>query len=830
MTIPREKLVVVTGVSGSGKSSLAFDTIYAEGQRRYIESLSAYARQFLPRLPKPDVDAIDGLAPSICVRQQAPNRNPRSTVGTVTEVLDYLRLLYARVGQPHSPATGKPLRAHSAEQMVEAVLAWSEGTRITVLAPVVRAQKGKLAKERAELQKQGFVRIRVDGRVLELAEDPKLQERKAHDLDVVVDRIVIKPGVRERLADSVELALRRSGGRLLVAIEGGEEHSFTERYECPESGYVTPALEPALFSFNSAQGACPACGGLGVEGGPESSANDETDGEDGAERAVPWTERPPCASCGGTRLRPEALLVRLAGLDIATFSREPVHRALPFLDALELGAREAEIAKPVLRELRSRLGFLVDVGLDYISLDRPTATLSGGEAQRVQLATQIGANLAGVLYVLDEPSIGLHARDTERLLGTLRALRDRDNTVLVVEHDAAVIDAADHVIDLGPGAGVHGGTIVAEGDGAALRSSGASVTGAFLSHRRRIERTHRAVTLGSPIRVRGARRNNLKDVDVDIPTAGLVVVTGVSGGGKSSLIMDTVLRAAEAHVRGETVDVLAKVTGFGALERVVCVDAAPIGRSARSCPATYAGFFGSIRELFASVPDARARGYTASRFSFNVKGGRCEGCQGAGVVRVAMHFLPDAEVLCEQCNGLRYNRETLEVRYRGLNIAEVLAMTVDDAEVFYRAVPDVHNALATLRAVGLGYLTLGQSATTLSGGEAQRMKLSLELSRRTSTPTLYVLDEPTTGLHFADVDVLLGVLGRLVEQGHSVVVIEHHLDVVAAADHLIELGPEGGEAGGTVVATGVPAEVAALTSGSPTAPYLRAVLEAGAAH
>jgi excinuclease ABC subunit A len=835
---PREKLIVITGPSGSGKSSLAFDVIYAEGQRRFIESLSAYARQFLPRLPKPDVDAIEGLSPTMCVRQERPNHNPRSTVGTVTEVLDFLRLLYARVGTPHSPTTGKRLERHTTDQMVRHLLALGEGARVTLLAPLGSLPTAKVAAKLAELSKGGFVRARVAGALVELESPPRLVGKGAKAVDVVIDRIVVRADRRERIADSIELAVRTSGGRLTVLPEGGAEFVLTDKFECPDSGFTLPPLEPQLFSFNSPQGACPACGGLGVQRDGEDGAGDgkeskgkgkgreSADDGDGAELAHRFLDAAPCPACNGARLRPEALLVKVGGFDITHVAALPVSELLTFVKATALELHANEVARPVLAELASRVGCLVDVGLDYLSLDRPTSTLSGGEAQRVQLATQIGANLSGVLYVLDEPSIGLHARDTEKLIDTLKTLRDRDNTVLVVEHDEAIMAAADHVIDLGPGAGVLGGEVLSSGTLKDLMQCSASTTADYVSGRRVLHRAPRGRKPTGHIKVRGATRNNLEAVDVDIPLGVFVVVTGVSGSGKSSLIMDTVLRGAIAHLRGERASLSVKsMRGFDAIERVVAVDAAPIGRSARSCPATYSGIFAPMRELFAAIPEARARGYESSRFSFNVKGGRCEVCQGTGVMRIAMHFLPDAEVTCESCEGRRYSRETLDIRYRGLSIADALALTVDEADDAFGAVPDVHGPVARMREVGLGYVRLGQSATTLSGGEAQRLKLAVELARKGAQPTLYVFDEPTTGLHFSDIDALLGVFGRLADAGHSVVVVEHHLDVVASADHVIELGPGGGTAGGRVVATGTP-DAIARAAGSPTAPYLRETLRA----
>ena len=941
--IPRDRLVVVTGPSGSGKSSLAFDTIYAEGQRRYVESLSAYARQFLDRLPKPDVETIEGLSPAIAIQQQTPSKNPRSTVGTVTEIHDYLRLLYARVGEPHCPRCGKPIRAQTPQQMVDRVLSMGEGTRFSVLAPVVRARKGEHQAELQKLRKEGFVRVRVDGEVRDLGDDIALDKRKVHSIDVVVDRLSVRKddqgspkasadrpggaraegaagprpitqnGSRQRLTESIELSLSMADGLVIVAPADGEEILFSERFACAECGISLPEITPRLFSFNNPAGACPECGGLGevrqfdpelaipdpslsiAEGAVapwgkpggvyhrfmlqqldksgtavdldkpwsklpkkarERMLNGEPDGwegilpglarrmreyerrkrEEGAsdERAFEYIEeeigrfarRDRCTSCDGARLRPEALAITVQGEHIGRVTARSVHDALAFFGSLELSDRDRTVADRLVREITSRLGFLVDVGLDYLSLDRASATLSGGESERIRLATQIGSALVGVLYVLDEPSIGLHPRDNARLIETLLALRDRGNTVIVVEHDADTIRAADHVVDMGPGAGKAGGRVVSSGAPEEVASDEASLTGAFLSGRRRIEvpKVRRDAERGALV-LRGVRTHNLKGVDVSIPLGRLVAVTGVSGSGKSSLIVDTLLPAARAELLGRRGEGSVEVGGVEGIDKIIDIDQSPIGRTPRSNPATYTGVLTFVRDVFSSLPEARARGYKPARFSFNVKGGRCETCQGDGVMRIEMHFLPDVYVECEECGGKRYNRETLEIRYRGLSIADVLGSTVDEAAELFAALPKIRDRLETLRAVGLGYLELGQSATTLSGGEAQRIKLARELSKRSTGRTLYVLDEPTTGLHFSDVEVLVGVLDRLVEAGNTVVVIEHDLDVIKVADWVIDLGPEGGDAGGRLVVTGTPEDVAACEE-SHTGRYLRPVLGA----
>ena len=903
VTIPRDRLVVLTGISGSGKSSLAFDTIYAEGQRRYVESLSAYARQFLEQNAKPDVDSIEGLSPAIAIEQKTSGHNPRSTVGTLTEISDYMRVLYASIGEIYCPKCGKRIVSHTVQQMVDAVLALPVGTKATLLTPLVRDDDMPLAEALDQLRKDGFVRVRVNGQVKEIDDAlGEVAKLKKAAIEVVIDRVVIRTDLRTRLTDSVELALKRGDGVLVVQIVDGEELRFSERATC--CGIAVPELTPQLFSFNSPQGACVTCGGLGhtVELDPERIVPDETLSIDegaikpwekrggfygpqlkavakhfGFSLTTPWKKLPKkardavlygsgdteltfkyeskkstskftfskafqgvipilmrkltetdsdvvreeldafmskrlCPTCEGTRMKEEARMVRVGGLSIDKTNALSVTGAIAFFEGLELDARNTEIAKPLTKEIKARLSFMQAVGLEYLSLDRASMTLSGGEAQRIRLATQVGSALQGVVYVLDEPSIGLHQRDNERLLKTLLQLRDLGNTVLVVEHDEDTIRAADHVIDIGPGAGVHGGHVVFAGPPKEIAACTKSLTGDYLSGRKGVAvPRQRRVGNGTALVLKNARGNNLKGVDVAIPLGAFVCVTGVSGSGKSTLINDT-LRVALARELGLGRDQPAPydaLVGHEHLDKVIDIDQSPIGRTPRSNPSTYTGVFAIIRDLFAQLPEARARGYEAGRFSFNVKGGRCEACQGDGVIKIEMHFLPDVYVTCETCHGARYNRETLEILYKGKSIADVLSLTIDEAADFLGAIPKAARKLETLKQVGLGYLTLGQAATTLSGGEAQRMKLATELSRASTGRTLYVLDEPTTGLHFYDVERLLEVLRELVAGGNTVLVIEHNLDVIKTADHVIDLGPEGGAGGGEIVATGTPEEIAA---------------------
>ncbi len=907
VAIPRDSLTVITGLSGSGKSSLAFDTIYAEGQRRYVESLSAYARQFLELMGKPDVDSIEGLSPAISIEQKTTSRNPRSTVGTVTEIHDYMRLLWARAGVPYSPATGLPIEAQTVSQMVDRVLAMPEGTRLLLLAPVVRDRKGEYRKELAELQRRGFTRVKVDGTLYEIGEVPSLNRKIKHEIEAVVDRVAVRDGIAPRLADSFETALGMSDGVVYAEnADSGERTVFSSRFACPVSGFTIEEIEPRLFSFNSPHGACPACDGLGVESifDPQLVVPDErrplADGAiapwTGAQSPyydqtlqslarhfkvttrTPWLELPktvreailhgtgedpvaftykdgvraytvtkpfegvlrnlqrrwqetdsvwvreelsryqaekPCAACNGARLKPEALSVRVGGKNIAEASDLSIRAAAQWFNTVidTLTPQRQEIARRILREICERLQFLVDVGLDYLTLSRGSATLSGGESQRIRLASQIGSGLTGVLYVLDEPSIGLHQRDNERLLGTLRRLRDLGNTVLVVEHDEDAIRAADHLIDMGPAAGIDGGRVVAEGTPLEVSANPKSLTGDYLSGRRRIDvpMLRRPVQPDRFLRVVGARGNNLKQITAAFPLGTFTCVTGVSGGGKSTLVVDTLYKAAARRLMGsgEVPAPHERIEGLDLLDKIIDIDQSPIGRTPRSNPATYTDLFAPIRDWFAELPESRARGYKPGRFSFNVKGGRCEACQGDGVLKIEMHFLPDVYVRCDVCKGQRYNRETLEIKFRDKSIAEVLAMTVDEAVPYFSAQTRIHDRLRILQQVGLGYIALGQQATTLSGGEAQRIKLSKELARRATGRTLYILDEPTTGLHFEDVRKLLEVLHALVDQGNTVVVIEHNLEVIKTADWILDLGPEGGDGGGRIVAEGTPEDVAA---------------------
>ncbi len=852
LEIPREKLVVITGVSGSGKSTLAFDTIYAEGQRRYVESLSAYARQFLEQMEKPDVDLIEGLSPAISIEQKTTSKNPRSTVATTTEIYDYLRLLYARVGKPFCYQCGKPIASQTVQQIVDQVLALPAGSRIQILAPVVRGRKGEYRHIFAQMRKEGFVRARVDGTLRELEQPIELDKQKKHTIEVVVDRLVVKPDVARRLADSLEIATRLAEGIVTVSVADGPELTFSEKLACITCGVSYPEISPRVFSFNNPHGACPACGGLGTQVDGRSDAAlasaegeflgssaryldrryKETSSSRVREAIEEYVERlysiRPCKACGGARLRKESLAIKVAGLNIAEVTRMSVKAGLAFFEGLRLSEKDQEIARRILKEIRERLGFLVNVGLEYLTLDRTAATLAGGEGQRIRLATQIGSSLVGVLYILDEPSIGLHQRDNVRLLSTLKRLRDLGNTVLVVEHDEETIRSADHVIDLGPGAGVSGGQVVVAGPPEAVMASPHSLTGRYLARELQVPiPARRRPHTGLYLTIVGAREHNLKGIDVEIPLGLFTCVTGVSGSGKSTLVSEILRKALAVELYGSREEPGAhdKILGVERLDKVIEIDQAPIGRTPRSNPATYTGVFSFIRELYALTPDARVRGYKPGRFSFNVKGGRCEACEGDGILRIEMHFLPDLFVACEVCRGKRYNRETLEILYKGKSIADFLDMTVAEALAFFEKVPRIREKLQTLHDVGLGYIKLGQSATTLSGGEAQRVKLSRELSKRATGRTLYILDEPTTGLHFHDIRQLLEVLHRLTDAGNTVLVIEHNLDVIKTADHLIDLGPEGGDAGGRVVATGAPEEVAAGPA-SYTGLFLRRVLKA----
>ncbi len=915
--IPRNRLVVITGLSGSGKSSLAFDTIYAEGQRRYVESLSAYARQFLGQMDKPDVDYIEGLSPAISIDQKTTSKNPRSTVGTVTEIYDYLRLLFARAGRPHCPNCGKPITRQAVEQMVDQLTSLGEGTRLQILSPLVQGRKGEHTKIFEEIRRGGFVRVRVDGEVLDASEEIRLDKNKKHTIEVVVDRIILRPESGRRLADSLETALKAGGGVAVAALEK-EEIAFSENFACVDCGISITEISPRLFSFNSPYGACPECTGLGnkkeidselvvpdrrksiaagavesvkiggyyyqfLEGiaghygfsldtpvgelAPEhldvvlygsrgkrfhfvlqndlygrkheifasfegvinnlSRRYKETNSEHQREEIEQYMSSRLCPACRGARLKPEALAVKVGDRSITEVTRLSVLEAQAFFQGLELTGREQIIARQILKEINERLGFLINVGLDYLTLDRGAGTLSGGEAQRIRLATQIGSGLMGVLYILDEPSIGLHQRDNRRLLRTLERLRDLGNTLIVVEHDEDTMLAADHIIDIGPGAGVHGGRVVATGAYRDIVENPQSVTGQYLSGKKVIPvPLSRRRPNSKVLEVLGACENNLKNIDVAFPLNLFTCVTGVSGSGKSTLVNDILYRklAQELHGARTQPGRCRSVQGIAHLDKVIDVNQSPIGRTPRSNPATYTGVFNDIRDLFAQIPESKMRGYKPGRFSFNVRGGRCESCRGDGIIKIEMHFLPDVYVPCEVCKGLRYNRETLEVRYKGKNIADVLDMTVEQAVEFFLHIPRIHRKLNTLYDVGLGYIRLGQPATTLSGGEAQRVKLATELSRRSNGKTFYILDEPTTGLHTADIDRLLKVLHRLVEAGDTVVVIEHNLDVIKTADYIIDLGPEGGDRGGEVVAVGTPEEIAACP-GSYTGQYLKKALE-----
>ena len=920
LDIPRNQMVVITGLSGSGKSSLAFDTLYAEGQRRYVESLSAYARQFLARMDKPDVDLIEGLSPAISIEQKSTSHNPRSTVGTVTEIHDYLRLLYARAGDPECPEHHIKLEAQTVSQMVDSIIALEEDIKLMILAPVVRERKGEHLDLFDELKAQGFVRIRVNGEIHDLDNPPKLAKTFKHSIDVVIDRIKVRADLKQRIAESIETALRLADGKMLaVEMDTAKEHLFSAKFSCPVCDYSLVELEPRLFSFNNPMGACPQCDGLGqisffdpkrvvafphlslasgaikgwdrrnqfyfqlllslaehyqfdielpfenlpepiqqvlLHGSGRETINfrylnerggfyqkshsfegiinnlqrryRETDSTTVREELAKYLNSQPCPSCSGTRLRIEARHVKVANKNIHEICEMPLKQALTFFETIELHGQKLAIADKIIKEISSRLHFLTNVGLDYLSLSRSAETLSGGEAQRIRLASQIGSGLTGVMYVLDEPSIGLHQRDNDRLLDTLKHLRDIGNTVIVVEHDQDAIMSADFVVDIGPGAGEHGGQIVAFGTPAEIQTNPDSITGQYLSGKKQIE-YKQLRTKPDPkrwLKLHKAQGNNLKQVDLSIPVGLLTCVTGVSGSGKSTLINDTLYRVVAQHLYGSSTEPAAfeAIEGLEFFDKVVDVDQSPIGRTPRSNPATYTGLFTPIRDLFSSVPESRARGYGPGRYSFNVKGGRCEACQGDGVIRVEMHFLPDVYVPCDSCQGKRYNRETLEIQYKGKNIHEILSMTVEQAHEFFQAVPTVARKLHTLLDVGLGYITLGQSATTLSGGEAQRVKLALELSKRDTGRTLYILDEPTTGLHFADIQLLLNVIHRLRDAGNTIVIIEHNLDVIKTADWIIDMGPEGGDGGGTILAEGTPEQVAQITQ-SYTGRYLKSMLK-----
>ncbi len=921
LEIPRDQLVIITGLSGSGKSSLAFDTIYAEGQRRYVESLSAYARQFLGQMDKPDVDYIDGLSPAISIDQKTTSHNPRSTVGTVTEIYDYLRLLYARIGQPYCPHCHKPIKQQAVEQIVDQVMTLPEGTKFQVLAPVVRHRKGEYDKLFEDFRKDGYVRVRVDGEIKDLSEKFSLEKYKQHTIEVVVDRLIMKPDLGQRLADSIELALKLAKGLVTILPVEGEEQIYSEKFACPDCGFSFEELTPRMFSFNSPYGACPDCDGLGFkmeidpqlvldldkslnEGGIKAWSADQdswslqylksvakkykidpdkplrkatkeqleillygTKGEKieisyqgpdrefrhaasfegvahNLERRYRETQSDfmrreiekfmtirPCAACQGARLKPESLSVYIGGLNISELTRKSVLDASTFLRQLQLSEREMTIARLILKEINERLGFLVNVGLDYLTLERAAGTLSGGEAQRIRLATQIGSSLVGVLYILDEPSIGLHQRDNRRLIDTLKDLRNLGNTVIVVEHDEEMMREADYIVDIGPGAGSHGGKVVAAGTLREILAEPSSITGQYLSGKQQIVvPKERRKPNGKYLQIKGAKEHNLKNVDVKIPLGVFICITGVSGSGKSTLINDILYPVAATKLNKATTlqaGAYDKILGLEHLDKVIDIDQSPIGRTPRSNPATYTGVFDPIRELFAETPEAKMRGYTLGRFSFNVKGGRCEACAGDGIIKIEMHFLPDVYVPCEVCKGKRYNRETLDIKYKGKTITEVLNMTVEEALEFFYNIPKIRRKLQTLQDVGLGYIKLGQPATTLSGGEAQRIKLATELSRRSNGKTLYILDEPTTGLHFADTHRLLEMLQRLVEAGDTVLVIEHNLDVIKSVDYMIDLGPEGGDRGGTIIATGTPEEVAENPS-SYTGQYLKPLLPVSA--
>lgn len=812
VTIPREKITVITGPSGSGKSSLAIDTVYAEGQRRYVESLSAYARQFLEQLQKPDVDFIEGLSPAIAITQKTVTKSPRSTLGTITEIYDYMRVLYTRIGRPLCPACGGEISTRDVQSIIDNVMSLPRGTRLQVLAPIVRDRKGEYRKELAGMRSEGFLRARIDGRMTDLTEDISLNRHKRHTIEIVIDRLIIKAGIEKKIKDSIDMALRHSDAVTINLADEQRDIHFSRIMSCQRCGTGFPEINPRLFSFNSGHGACPHCNGLGIRG----IAENEEDREIGAR------EMKYCRHCGGMRLRKEALSVTIQGRNIGEFSRFTVEEALAFVDSLALTERERLIAFRVLKEVRDRLHFLKKVGLGYLTIDRLSLTLSGGEAQRIRLATQMGSSLTGVLYILDEPSIGLHPRDCSKLLESLSVIRDAGNTVIVVEHDEETMKSADYIIDMGPGAGSRGGWIVAAGSPAEIQSDDASVTGRYLRGALSIPLPQRRRKISDFIEIRGAREFNLKDLDVAIPLNAFTCVTGVSGSGKSTLVIEILYKALMSRIHGGDgrPGRHQAITGIEKIDNVICVDQSPLGRTPRSNPATYTGVFMHVRELFAQVPESRIRGFTASRFSFNLQGGRCGKCHGDGLLKVAMHFLPDAYVQCDVCKGKRYNKETLKVRYKGRDISEVLAMTVSEALEFFGSIPAIRQRLELLEDIGLGYLQLGQPAPTLSGGEAQRLRLSRELAKRSAGNTLYILDEPTTGLHFVDIQRLLDVLNGLVEKGNTVVVIEHNLDVIKSADYILDLGPEGGDKGGSLIAFGTPEEVSG-NAVSHTAKFLR---------
>ena len=917
LEIPRDKLIVLTGVSGSGKSSLAFDTIYAEGQRRYVESLSAYARQFLGLMDKPDVDLIDGLSPAISIDQKSVSHNPRSIVGTVTEIYDYLRVLFARIGHPHCWKCGRPISQQTVDQMVDQIMSMDQGTKLQLLSPVVRGRKGEYKSVLEEIRRAGFLRVRIDGKMVELEDEINLDKNKKHNIEVIVDRIIVKPDVKSRLAESLETTLKMGEGIAIVSLEGGEELLLSEKFACPYCGVSMEELSPRIFSFNSPYGACPECSGLGfkMEVDPDLVIPDknlplmeaiapwvplgsyhasmlealgeelgfylttpvreltdeqlkillygdpniflrfsfwgfagqkkyvntyykgiipmleakyvETESDYSREEIEQYMRPQPCPSCNGKRLKPESLAVKIGGKSIAEIIGMVPEELIDFINNLQLTERETYIAHQLLKEIKARLQFLIDVGLDYISLERPAATLSGGEAQRIRLATQIGSGLMGVLYILDEPSIGLHARDESKLIETLKKLRDLGNTVIVVEHDESMMRSADYIVDIGPGAGENGGYLVASGTLEEIMRCEESITGQYLSGKRSIPiPARRREPNGKYLTIVGAKEHNLKDITVNIPLGVLVLVTGVSGSGKSTLVNDILYKALERelHRARVTPGKYGRIIGIENVDKVINIDQSPIGRTPRSNPATYTGVFDDIRKVFAETHSAKTRGYKPGRFSFNVKGGRCEACHGDGMIKIEMHFLPDVYVPCEVCNGKRYNRETLEVKYKGASIADVLDMTVDQALIHFENVPAVRQKLQTLQDVGLGYIKLGQPAPTLSGGEAQRVKLASELSRKSTGKTLYILDEPTTGLHFADIEKLINVLQRLVDMGNTVVVIEHNLDVIKVADYIIDLGPEGGDKGGYIIAEGTPEEISKNPK-SYTGMFLKRVLK-----